>query len=112
LVLLAGYKYRDYPFLLHNALPRVAQNGTVIMVIANSGYLEFLLNWKVHDSPTLFTCVTYLTVSSPSLLQSYVDKQGITNYVIIPSDVQMAQQLSYLGSFAHQILPRRVTSHC
>jgi len=47
----AGYKYRDYPFLLHNALPRVAQNGTVIMVIANSGYLEFLLNWKVHDSP-------------------------------------------------------------
>ncbi len=60
----AGYKYRDYPFLLHNALPRVAQNGTVIMVIANSGYLEFLLNWKVHDSPALFTCLrhTYLTL--------------------------------------------------
>jgi hypothetical protein len=32
------------------------------------------------------------------VLQSYVDAHNITNYVIIPSDVQMAQQLSYLGS--------------
>jgi hypothetical protein len=58
-------------------VPRVAQNGTVIMVIANSGYLEFLLNWK-----------------------SYVDQQNITNYIIIPVDVQMAQQLSYLGTIS------------
>ncbi len=44
------------------------------MATANSGYLDMLLNWKY-----------------------FVDELGVTNYVVIPLDARVAQQLNYLG---------------
>ncbi len=44
------------------------------MATANSGYLDMLLNWKY-----------------------FMDELGVTNYVVIPLDAVVAQQLNYLG---------------
>ncbi len=65
---------RDEEILLEVAARKVAINRTLIMVTCSSGYLDLLLNWKAS-----------------------ADRLNVSNYIIVPTDMMIAQQLSFLG---------------
>ncbi len=67
-------RHSSESLLLNMTVPKVQKGGIVIMATANSGYLDMLLNWKY-----------------------FMDELGVTNYVVIPLDARVAQQLNYLG---------------